>query len=346
MPLRVLIVGAGLTGSLCACLLRRELQKRVHIEVWDKARGAGGRMSTSRSPDATSCHSVDLGAQYVTATPTYAASHSSFYQEVMSAGVLRPLDGLIEGLRLRDDDKNFVTPDGMSSLVKHFLRQSEAEVVLERRVVGVFRRGACWEVREGGGVSESFDAVVVTIPVPQLLQLDGDITSCLSTNQQQLLANVSYSSRYALALFFRPGEVLGVPWVARYVSDSDVIRYVSVDDRRRGQEPGGRGSSLVVHTGVAFGAEHIDEEKEAVQPIIMQELYRLLPQLPQPISIKCHKWRFSQVLTSVADCPGHMTLETRPPLVVGGDAFTHSNFDGCVESALSVLGALRAELQL
>lgn len=44
---RVLIVGAGLTGSLCACLLRRELQSTVRIVVWDKARGAG---ETDRSP--------------------------------------------------------------------------------------------------------------------------------------------------------------------------------------------------------------------------------------------------------------------------------------------------------
>lgn len=38
---RVLVVGAGLTGSLCACLLRREMPSKVHIVVWDKARGPG-----------------------------------------------------------------------------------------------------------------------------------------------------------------------------------------------------------------------------------------------------------------------------------------------------------------
>lgn len=38
---RVLIIGAGLTGSLCACLLRREMQNKVQIVVWDKARGSG-----------------------------------------------------------------------------------------------------------------------------------------------------------------------------------------------------------------------------------------------------------------------------------------------------------------
>lgn len=38
---RVLVVGAGLTGSLCAYLLRREMAGKVHIVVWDKARGPG-----------------------------------------------------------------------------------------------------------------------------------------------------------------------------------------------------------------------------------------------------------------------------------------------------------------
>ena len=51
-----------------------------------------------------------------------------------------------------------------------------------------------------------------------------------------------------------------------------------------------------------------------------------------------------QVLTSVPNCPGHMTIHDRPLLVCGGDSFVHSNFDGCVESALSVLSVLKASL--
>lgn len=39
---RVLIVGAGLTGSLCAALLRREAACPVHLAVWDKAGDSGG----------------------------------------------------------------------------------------------------------------------------------------------------------------------------------------------------------------------------------------------------------------------------------------------------------------
>lgn len=51
-----------------------------------------------------------------------------------------------------------------------------------------------------------------------------------------------------------------------------------------------------------------------------------------------------QVLTSVPDCPGHMTILDQPLLICGGDAFSHSNFDGCVESALSMLSVLKASL--
>ncbi|XP_053197623.1 renalase [Scomber japonicus] len=338
---RVLIVGAGLTGSLCACLLRRELQSRVHITVWDKARGAGGRMSTSRPPDSV-CQSADLGAQYISTTPAYFQSHHSLYSELLSSGVIRPLDGLIEGLKQRDGVQDYVTPRGMSSLVKHFLSESGADVLLERHVTGLYRRGASWEVHRKQGDSETFDAVVLTMPVPQILQLQGDVGDILSVSQREQLDRVQYSSRFAVALFFPPDVVFSFDWTARYVSDNSVIRYIAADSRKRHADSGG--PSLVVHTCVQFGVDHLEQDKDDVQPIILQELHKLLPGLPQPISTKCQKWRYSQVITCVPDAPGHMTILDQPLLVAAGDAFIHSNFDGCVESALSTLSVFKASL--
>ncbi|KAM9831890.1 renalase [Neosynchiropus ocellatus] len=342
---RVLIVGAGITGSLCACLLRRELQSRVQIVVWDKARGTGGRMSTSRPPD-SSCQSADLGAQYITATPAYAKKHHSMYSELQSSGLLAPLRGPIEGLQQKDDSQNFVTPLGMSSLVKYFLSNSGAELFLEHHVTGLFRRGASWEVHKKTGGCDTFDAVVLTMPVPQVLQLEGDVPSLLSVHQREQLDTVVYSSRFAVALFFSPDVDLKVPWSARYVTDNPVIRYIAVDDHKRNAVVKDRGPSLVVHTSVPFGLEHLEQDKEEVQPIILQELQKLLPDLPPAASVKCQKWRYSQVLTAVPDSPGHMTVLDRPLLICAGDAFSHSNFDGCVESALSVLQVFKTKLGL
>uniref|UniRef100_A0A3Q2YLZ1 Renalase, FAD dependent amine oxidase n=1 Tax=Hippocampus comes TaxID=109280 RepID=A0A3Q2YLZ1_HIPCM len=326
--IRVLVVGAGLTGSLSACLLRRELKdKNVHIVVWDKARGVGGRMSTFRPPD-PSCHSADLGAQYISATREYARSHHSFYTELLEEGILRPLDCAVEGLRHKDGSTDYVAPLGMSSVVKHFLRHSgEPDLFLEHQVSGLYRRGSSWEVHRKQGDSQNFDSVLLTIPVPQILQLEGDLGDVLSVQQRELLHGVSYSSRFALALFFPPGTDLGVPWGVRYYNNDD--------------GGAGLGPSLVVHTGVPFGLQNLERNAEEVQPIILGELNRLLPALPQPISIKCHKWRYSQVASAVAGCPGHMTLSEHPLLVCAGDAFTHSNFDGCLTSALSTLEAFK-----
>ncbi|XP_055360212.1 renalase isoform X2 [Betta splendens] len=295
MP-RVLIVGSGLTGSLCACLLRRELQSGVHVVVWDKARGAGGRMCTTRSPDSSS-HSADLGAQYITVTPAYALSHHSFYSELLSSGILQPLRGLMEGARQNHGDTNYVTPLGMSSVVKYFLSQSGADLFFEHHVTALFRRGASWEVQKKVGDSETFDAVILTMPVPQILQLQGDLVPLLSVQQKQNLERVVYSSRFAVALFYSPDVAFGFPWAARYVTHNSCIRYITVESRRRNTADSGRGPSLVVHTSVQFGLEHLDRDKEDIQPVILQELYRLLPDLPQPMSIKCHKWRYSQLTT-------------------------------------------------
>ena len=77
-PHRLLIVGAGLTGSVTASLLRRKFPKdALNITFWEKSRGAGGRMNTNRSASDSRC-TVDLGAQYVTATPDYYRSHERY----------------------------------------------------------------------------------------------------------------------------------------------------------------------------------------------------------------------------------------------------------------------------
>lgn len=83
VPHRLLIVGAGLTGSVSAALLRKKFAKQLlDITFWEKSRGAGGRMNTNRFPsDSNGLSSVDLGAQYISATSDYySKSHDRYVQ--------------------------------------------------------------------------------------------------------------------------------------------------------------------------------------------------------------------------------------------------------------------------
>merc|ERR1719426_554681 len=60
---RILVVGAGATGACTALRLRSKLGKDAGITVWEKARGAGGRMSTNRQ-DSIGVR-ADMGAPYL-----------------------------------------------------------------------------------------------------------------------------------------------------------------------------------------------------------------------------------------------------------------------------------------
>ncbi|XP_030131594.4 renalase isoform X3 [Taeniopygia guttata] len=278
---RVLVVGAGLTGAAGAALLRGAPRGRV--SVWDKARGAGGRMSTTRADRG----SADLGAQFVTCEPEMAGPRLSFYEELVTQGILKPLTAPVEGMVVRDGSRNYVAPQGISSVVKYFLQQSGADVSYEQHVTHISLRDGRWEVSRKAGPPEQFDVVILTMPVPQILQLQGDIVN-------------------------KSPEV---------------------------------GPSVVVHTTVTFGSEHLDSEPAEVQQIILSHLQRIVPSLPKPSSIKCQRWRYSQVTRAVANCPGQMILHTQPLLICAGDGFTRSNFDGCIESAMSLAEAVRPHLQ-
>lgn len=61
---------------------------------------------------------------------------------------------------------------------------SGAELFFGRHVTGLYRRGASWEVQKKAGGSETFDAVILTMPVPQILQLEGDVTQCETSSKE------------------------------------------------------------------------------------------------------------------------------------------------------------------
>ena len=76
-----------------------------------------------------------------------------------------------------------------------------------------------------------------------------------------------------------------------------------------------------------------------VKNIIVSHVNKILPDLPVPVNSRCIRWRYSQVSRSVEGAPGCGVLCDAPLLIACGDAFSHSNFDGCIESALSVVNA-------
>lgn len=337
---RVLLVGGGLTSALTSALLRRELP-HAELVLWDKAQGAGGRMATSRSPHDPNCV-VDLGAQYISATPEYAKLHKSYYDELLSAGVLVPLTSHVEGMRTSEEGTtHYVTPKGTSSIVKHFMREANLNPKFNHHVSSIDLQDGRWSVKTQSGEADVFDVVVLTMPVPQVLGLTGTIKELIDKDEKLLsdLKSVEYSSRYALGLFFEDGAQVSLRdegTAAQYITSNPVARFIALDNKKRAADTGS--PSVVLHTSVPFGKVNVDKTPDQVKPVLLECIKDMYPHWPEPKAVKCQKWKFSQVTSAFPGLPGSVTLADG--LVVGGDGFTHSNMDGCIESAKAVAEAV------
>ena len=94
---------------------------------------------------------------------------------------------------------------------------------------------------------------------------------------------------------------------------------------------------MVVHTSVPFTIPLLDNPFQDVEPEVLSNLKQVIPNLPEPSSKKFLRWRYSQV--SKPFCGGEhgclVLKDTSPLVILTGDAFSHSNFDGCLKSAES-----------
>ena len=344
----LLIVGAGITGSLTAALLARA-RPSLSLTVWDKARGAGGRMSTHRDPANPALH-VDMGAQYIsrfaprpTDTAAFTTLKEELYSELLKCRVLQPLSGKIEGERSNlagAEEAKFVAPKGMNSVAKHFLEQSRATVAYQHQLQTTHVRDGRVFCDTSAGASANFDAVILTIPVPQILALNGNFVDHLDSGTRASLEAVKYSSRYALGLTLSSVSASSrssFDWTMKYV-DHPIIRFMSWDSSKRGSsEFETKSDCLLVHTGVPFATEHLETDKPRVQELVMAALTEVLPEVPWGAAKHSHliRWRYSQVLTPYKDTRGFAELSAsdQPLVLAAGDGFAGSNFENCLFSA-------------
>lgn len=303
-------------------------------------------MTSTRSPK-YSKNTVDLGLQYITVTRELLEKYSYVYNGLMSHGILQPISGFIDGEKKSDPNlKNLACPEGFSSLVKYFLMQADPiETMYGERVVNIDKENKGTNrlnVLTDSGHNEFFDAVVLTMPIPQLFLLQGCVKEIFESNADltKKLQEVSYSSRFCLGVFYPPGTNLDLPWMAKYVYNHPCIRYICADSVKRAADEKLVGASLLVHTSVPYAIQHLEEDKEAMKPVLMEFLDNLLPNLPQPDFVKSHKWKYSQVSQAFEGNPGCVCLLDEPQILIGGDAFTRSKFDGCIESAEAIVTSI------
>jgi len=321
--LRIVVVGAGMTGVTAALTLSHQGHDVV---VVDKARGPGGRMSTRREGDLQ----FDHGAQYFTARDPHFLRQVMAFQE---RGLVRVWDARIAtiGDRARKNisqgTERFVAVPKMSSICSE-LAGELADCRFEWAVRKLKRLENGWIVTSDERQTLECDVLVITTPPEQACTLLAD------PEIDQLIGGVEMMPCWALML------VLDKPLFAEYDAafvNQGPLSWVS-SQRSRPERPAA--NAWVLHANSEWSSMQQEGSADEVRDLLI-EAARELP-LSQAFTVEsavAHRWRYA-LARQPLNC-GAFWLGSRN-LVIAGDWCHGSRVEGAFLSGLAAAGRIMA----
>jgi renalase len=293
--LKTIIIGAGMAGLSAARILT---QKGHDVMVLDKGRGVGGRMSTRTIENAKADH----GAQYFSVkTPEFQELISSFQFENVIAEW-----HLAQRLNVR-----FVGANGMNTIPKKMA--SSLNVLVNEKVILVDNNSVTTE----SGKVYNFDNLIVTIPIPQVIELFQNSKIDFSEHDKSVLEQIEYESCLAvMAVLKQPTEIIS----GGVILQNQPVAWIA-DNFQKGitETP-----TVTIHASATYSAERFDEDlKEVANEMLLSVNQYVKPE--NVISFQTHRWKFSNA-TRRYDMPFYQ-IENRN-IYLSGDGFGIGNVEG------------------
>jgi photolyase PhrII len=325
-PLRVAVIGAGLSGLVAA----RTLTDHGHrVRVFEKARGLGGRLATRRWES----YAFDHGAQYFT------ARDDRFLRWVDSwraTGMVRRWEGRIGVLRAGAFQKEnrrhdrWVGVPGMSALAGHLAQDLDVHLGTCIRHVRKDAQGTVL-IDDNGQAWGGFDALVVTVPPEQGAALLDDRTPLAGR-----LRAITMSPCWAVMLAF--AKPLDLPLDGAFVHDSEIAwaaRNSSKPERQHDE-------CWVLHATAAWSADNMTMRSEAVISGLLQSFSAAAGlSLPDPVFATAHRWRYAQAPKPLtAGC----LWDGRSMVGICGDWCCGSRIEGAFLSGAAMAGRIIADI--
>lgn len=295
------MIGAGIAGIACA----RTLAQAGHtVTVFEKSRGAGGRMGTRKSEFG----GFDHGAQYFTVRDARFEKALAISPELVrrwSANTVRILDeaGRVVASSLPPKEAHWVASPGMSELVKEWAKPllKNGQLHFETQVTRIQIDGLSpkrWQLQtEGPGATTSvhsgFDAVIMAVPSvqAQALLLSSQIAKPLMGE----MAKVSVAPCWTLMLAFpqaaQPALAhLGPQWNAAR-STHHRIAWLARESSKPGRGPIER---WTVQASPEWSERHLEDDAERVKAKLLKAFTEVTGIRAEPPYAEVHRWRYAQ----------------------------------------------------
>ncbi|WP_426054406.1 NAD(P)/FAD-dependent oxidoreductase [Janthinobacterium sp. PSPC2-1] len=273
---RIAIIGAGIAGLACATALS---QAGFQVTLFDKSRGAGGRMSTRRGAD----WQCDHGAQYFTARhPEFRAEVSRWERAGVAAQWQLQLRGLdADGCSGGAPVERFVGVPRMSSIGAWLA--ADLALHTEMAISALQREDNAWRlhVQDEGPLAHRYDMVVLAVPAPQAVPLLGQAAPL----QAALAAGTNMAGCWAMMLEYAQPLALG--FNAGFLN-AGPLRWVARDSAKPGRS--GR-ESWLLHASAEWSEAHIELDADSIAAQLLAAFISLGGQVPQRWSV--HRWRYA-----------------------------------------------------
>ncbi len=187
------ILGSGIAGSTIANLL----SKKFKVEIFDKARGPGGRSSNKRYKDNLS---FDHGMQYISPKSN---QFQKYIKTLQKNKVLKIWEGnhLDFTFKKKENSKKFIGVKANNSISKHNLKKIKQNY--KSKVKKIYFNKYFWKIYLENGKNFESKSLILTCPFPQLkilakrylskkflnskIKMDPNITLMIVIKNQKLL---------------------------------------------------------------------------------------------------------------------------------------------------------------
>jgi predicted NAD/FAD-dependent oxidoreductase len=326
---RVAIVGAGISGLICA---RTLLDHGIHVTLFEKSRGVGGRMASRRTAEGPR---FDHGAQYFTVRDQrFERSVQSWMQD----GIVAPWEGRICTLTngrvvwKQETTPRFVGVPGMNAVCRHLAADLDVRLRTQVRPPE-FDRGI-WRLSDDqGNQLGQFDGVIISAPAPQ----SADLLGAAPTLQQQATSAKMHGCWSAMLSFDRSLEL---PFAGAFVHDSPlswIARNDSKPQRESDQE------SWVLHASPEWTDKRLDDDPGDVLPKLADAFWQATGANPRtPSYATGHRWRYAIPRAPLDD---HCLFDPEFRIGACGDWCSGPRVEGAFLSGMALAGRVLAQVE-
>ncbi len=314
----VLIIGAGISGLLCASELQRAGKT---VRVLDKGRGLGGRMATRRMAGGR----LDHGAQFFTVRD---GRLKAYADEWLAAGVIKKWYRHTPGYRDPAGHARYCGINGMTDAPKYLaqsldVRTSEPVVELVRGLDG-------WIVLSQHGNRYGTKHLVITVPLPQALGLLHTSGLDYAGDQTEALRAVRYERGLATLAILDGPSGLAAPGALKL---SEAPLTWIADNQKKGISPDV--SAITIHADADFAEAHWDSPNGVRGA---QMLEAAAPYLgAKVLEFSCHRWGFTLPINPWSE-PYFQNAGLQ--LTLAGDAFGGARVEGAALSGIEAAAAV------